>query len=230
MWAYLAILAMAYVTYKTKALDIKGIIAALLLGVIIVTLGGIIPFIALLAFLVMGTLATKFRYREKRKMGLIDESIRSVGNVLGNGLAPLLFVIVEFIIKQDFGWAGVLSSIAVANADTLASEIGKVFGKNPRIITNLKPAKPGEEGAVSFAGEFAALLGAFVISLFGLSLTEYGIQMIVSVTLAGLIGANIDSLIGATFEKNGYFGNNMTNFIATLLGGLLGMALFLLLV
>lgn len=41
MWAYLAILAMAYVTYKTKALDIKGIIAALLLGVIIVTLGGI---------------------------------------------------------------------------------------------------------------------------------------------------------------------------------------------
>ncbi|AFK21818.1 hypothetical protein Py04_0216 [Pyrococcus sp. ST04] len=201
----------------------------MVLGYVILSLGSWQTFFALLTFLIMGTIATKFKKHEKERIKSFDES-RGLGNVLGNGLAPVLFLILEFMIKKDFGWAAVFSAIATANADTLASEIGKPLGKNPRLITNFKKAKPGEEGAITLIGEIAALIGAFVIGAIGaLTLTNEQAKLITSVTLAGLIGANIDSLVGATLEKRGIVDNNGTNFIATFLGGIIGIILFILL-
>ncbi|ASJ15813.1 hypothetical protein A3L04_01355 [Thermococcus chitonophagus] len=215
-------------SYKSGALDFKGAIGAMFLGYLILSLGSWVTFFALLTFLIMGTLATRFKAREKLELGNLDTH-RSLGNVLGNGLAPLLFLIIEVIIKNDYGWAAVFSSIATANADTLASEIGKPLGKNPRLITNFRKAKPGEEGAVTLVGELAALLGALVIGLIGtFSISDYKLKMLLSVTIAGFIGANIDSLIGATLERRGLVDNNGTNFIATLIGGVLGAVMFLL--
>ncbi|AMM53055.1 DUF92 domain-containing protein [Pyrococcus kukulkanii] len=225
----LILITLAIISYKTKALDLWGTFTAFILGYFILSLGGWLPFLALFLFLISGTLATKFKIKEKKKLGLVDEKYRSIGNVLGNGLAPLLFLIVEVIIKNDYGWAAVFASIATANADTLASEIGKPLGKNPRLITNFRKAKPGEEGAVTLVGELAALLGALVIGVIGtFAVSEYKFKMLLSVTIAGFIGANVDSLIGATLERKRLVDNNGTNFIATLIGGILGAIIFLL--
>ncbi|AEH25376.1 DUF92 domain-containing protein [Pyrococcus yayanosii] len=222
--------ALGYISYRMGALNLWGSLTAVLLGYAVLTLGGFLVFGAMLAFLVMGTAATRFRAREKMARGLLDEvQGRGMGNVLGNGLGPVLFLLLEHATSADYGWAAVFSAIATANADTLASEIGKVFGRKPRLITNLRPARPGEEGAISPEGELAALLGALSIGLFALPLTSHDASMLVAVTLGGFAGANVDSLIGAALEKKGYIGNNGTNFLATLAGGLVGMATFLLL-
>jgi len=215
--------------YKTKALDGKGVAAAALVGITTIILGGILPFLALLAFVLLGVFATKYRFAEKVKMGIAQEGkgIRSWQNVLGNGLAAVIFLLIEYHTKQDVFWAATFSSIATANADTLASELGKVFGKVPRMITNLKPAKVGENGAVSWQGEIIALIGAFIISVFAVFLTTQKVEMLLAVTLGGFIGCNIDSLIGATLENRGIVNNHHTNFLATLLGGIIGGAIFL---
>ena len=47
--------------------------------------------------------------------------------------------------------------------------------------------------------------------------------------IAGFIGTNIDSLIGAVFENRKVFGNAGTNLLATLFGGLAAAGIFLLL-
>jgi uncharacterized membrane protein len=52
--------------------------------------------------------------------------------------------------------------------------------------------------------------------------------MLLFVILAGFAGSNVDSLVGALFENRGIIGNAGTNLIATLTGGLLAAALFLL--
>ena len=137
--------------YKLKALDGKGIIAAALVGVITIMFGGILPFLALLTFVLLGVFATKYRLAEKIERGIAQEGkgIRSWQNVLGNGLAAVMFLLIEYYTKQDVFWAATFSSIATANADTLASELGKIFGKAPKMITNLKPANVGENGAIS---------------------------------------------------------------------------------
>ncbi|MCG7854536.1 MAG: TIGR00297 family protein, partial [Methanoregulaceae archaeon] len=46
-------------------------------------------------------------------------------------------------------------------------------------------------------------------------------------TIAGFVGTNIDSLIGAAIENRGVFGNAGTNFVATTGGGLCALLLVL---
>ncbi|ACS90320.1 MULTISPECIES: TIGR00297 family protein [Thermococcus] len=217
--------------YKFRALDGKGTLAAAFLGVFTLELGGIYPFLALLTFVIFGILATKYKFSEKIKKGIAQEGkgIRSWRNVFGNGLAALIFLIVEYYTKQDIFWAATFSAIATANADTLASELGKIWGKHPRIITTLEPALPGDEGAVSLQGEVAALIGGFAIALFALFLTQNKTEIFVAVTLGGFLGCNIDSVIGATLERKGLVNNHHTNFLATLLGGIAGALIFFLL-
>ncbi|WP_099210517.1 DUF92 domain-containing protein [Thermococcus henrietii] len=215
-------------SYKVGALDGKGAFSAALLGLAVIELGGIYPFLALLAFVVLGVLATKYRYDEKRKKGVAQSNggIRSWGNVIGNGLAVVLFLVLEKLSMMDTFWAATFSAIATVNGDTLASELGKVFGRKPRLITNFRPAKPGTNGAISLPGELFALLGCLVIALFALPLTAHKTQMLLAVVLGGFVGVNLDSLIGATLENRGITDNNSTNFLAALMGGLIGAGIF----
>ncbi|WP_457741723.1 DUF92 domain-containing protein [Thermococcus sp.] len=215
-------------SYIFRALDLKGSVSAVILGVLVMELGGIYPFLALLTFVIMGVLATKYRFRDKVKKGLAqaNNGVRSWENVIGNGLATLLFLLWEHHTHMDAFWAATFASIATVNGDTLASELGKVFGKRPRMITNLQPAKPGTNGAVSIEGEVFALLGCLVIALFALPLTTHKAQMLLAVLLGGFIGVNLDSFIGATLENKGLTNNNSTNFLASLFGGLIGAGIF----
>ncbi|ASJ01257.1 DUF92 domain-containing protein [Thermococcus gorgonarius] len=220
------------IAYTTRALDKSGVLASIILGILTLYLGGVLPFLALLVFLVAGVLATKYRFEEKVMRGFSSpkEKTRSLGNVLGNGLAVVIFLIIESITKQDTFWAATFSAIATVNGDTLASELGKIFGKRPILITNLKPVKPGTNGGVSLAGEAFALLGSLMIIPFALPLTSYKVPMAIAIALGGFIGVNLDSLIGATLENRGLTDNNSTNFIASLLGGLAGAVIFRLLI
>ncbi len=59
-------------------------------------------------------------------------------------------------------------------------------------------------------------------------LTKAKVTMLLAVTIGGFIGVNLDSLIGATLEKEGGItDNNSTNFLASLFGGgFIGAGLF----
>ena len=49
-------------------------------------------------------------------------------------------------------------------SDTLSSEIGGLFDR-PRLITSFEPVDPGTDGAVSWQGELAGVVGAGRIGL-----------------------------------------------------------------
>lgn len=51
--------------------------------------------------------------------------------------------------------------------------------------------------------------------------------MMVICTLAGFVGTNIDSLVGATLENRGFLGNAGTNLLATIGGGVCAVVVFL---
>ncbi|WP_048148651.1 DUF92 domain-containing protein [Palaeococcus ferrophilus] len=221
--------AAAILVYKKGALDLKGVVAAFFVGVITLELGGWIPFLALFVFLLTGTLATKFKYHEKarRKIAEGKRGVRSWGNVLGNGLVAALLIVLEYVTKKDVVWAATFASIATANADTLASELGKVYGRNPRLITNLhRRVEPGTNGGVTLQGELFALIGAAIIALISIPLFENRAGAFLSVLIGGVLGCNADSVIGATLEERGWFNNDMTNFSATAVGALMGALAF----
>jgi uncharacterized protein (TIGR00297 family) len=78
---------------------------------------------------------------------------------------------------------------------------------------------------VTVLGETVAVAGAFIISVIAFLLGVIPLPVVAAGTLAGFIGTNIDSVVGAVLENKGVFGNAGTNLVATAGGGIFGLLL-----
>jgi uncharacterized protein (TIGR00297 family) len=113
------------------------------------------------------------------------------------------------------GFALGLAALAEAAADTLSSEIGQVLGGRPRMITTLRYADPGTDGAVSPAGTLAGVASAGLVAVAGSVAMHGGPAMVWISWSGGVFGLFFDSLLGATFERRGWLNNDMVNFLST---------------
>jgi uncharacterized protein (TIGR00297 family) len=123
---------------------------------------------------------------------------------------------------------GYVASLATKLADTFASEIGKAYGKTTFMITTLKRAEPGTEGAVSLEGTAAAAFGGLLLPLYGWAVNLIDLPGVAAATFAAFIATNIESLIGATMqEKEGldWVTNEVVNFFNTLIGAAIAMGI-----
>jgi len=217
-------------------LDGPGIATAIILGTIVGVLGHWTWLLILLGFLAAGSAATKWRWEEKSEKGFAEseDGHREWSNVIANGGVPGIIAIFAFFNES---WDTLLpvfgSAIAVAAADTFASEFGCVDPR-VRMITTMKKCQPGLNGGWSPNGQIAALVGALMISLLTWSLgwilqggaTEGGFTFIAVVTLIGWIGCQIDSLLGATLENRGLIGKGQVNALSIALGSIIAWQWF----
>jgi uncharacterized protein (TIGR00297 family) len=120
-----------------------------------------------------------------------------------------------------------MGSVASAAADTAASEIG-VTGKTPYLITTLRPVPRGTNGGVTLRGEAAAIIASVLVAAAAWAMGVADPWMVVVTIVAGFVGTNVDSLVGATLENSGRIGNSGTNLTATFFGGVAGMGLYML--
>jgi uncharacterized protein (TIGR00297 family) len=215
--------------------SIPGMLTGVFLSLLAVVLGGYGWFVVLLAFFGVGGLSTKYRYEEKVERGVAEpnEGARGTGNVLGNSLAALIALLLfaahaRIPLPGEVFLLAFTGSVATALADTLSSEIGGLYD-NPRMITTFAPVEPGTDGAVTWQGEVAGLLGAGLIGGLSLVLLDISLAGVGLVVLAGLAGMTADSLAGATLEGD-MIGNQAVNFIATSVGAITGGVLGIILV
>ena len=112
-------------------------------------------------------------------------------------------------------FAVALAALAEAAADTVSSEVGQVFGGRPRMITTLRRAEPGADGAITLVGTLAGIVAAAIVAAAGTLALDGGRAMF-SVTCAGAVfGLLFDSLLGATLERRGWLNNDAVNFLST---------------
>jgi uncharacterized protein (TIGR00297 family) len=209
--------------------SVAGMLTGVLLGLLTVVLGGYRWFVVLIAFFGLGGLASKYRYAEKRTRGVAEPEggARGSGNVLGNA-APAIAAVVLFAAGDRLALSPELfryafaGSLATAMADTLSSEVGGLYD-SPRLVTTFETVEPGTDGAVTWQGELAGLLGAAVVGGLTVGLFETGPAGGAVVVLAGFVGMTADSLLGAAVE-GGTVGNQAVNFLATATGAAAGGA------
>ena len=116
-------------------------------------------------------------------------------------------------------------AFATAAADTASSEIGQLIGRRTFLITTLKPVPRGTEGAVSLEGTLAGVAASLVVAALGAAVGLYPWLGVVSVAVAAFAGTTLESLAGATLERRGWLDNEAINFLNTLVGALVAMAL-----
>lgn len=212
-----------YYTYKKKKVDKSAIIATLIVGFLSFFAGGVKWIIPLLIFFILGISVSHYNKRLKKKLG-VEQKIRTWKNVFANGGTAVIFALFQlcFPAKNPIFFIGLIGAMATAMADTVSTELGQIYGKNPRLITTMKKVPIGTAGAVSVSGFFFGLLGAVVISSL-LIFWQYSILAFLICVFAGFFGSVIDSFLGATLEKQGHINTHEINFLTTLFAGILAV-------
>jgi uncharacterized protein (TIGR00297 family) len=187
---------------------------------------GLIP---VLAVLVLTSISTRLGRRRKEQLGTAEHRTgRRSSQVVANlGAATLLAFGIVQDWQRDQAWlhlSGFISSavfvaslaaLCEAAADTVSSELGQLLNSRPRMITTLRVAEPGTDGAISLGGTLAGVVAAGVIAFAG-AYALRGDWIVFLLSFAGgVFGLFFDSVLGATLERRGWLGNDAVNFLST---------------
>lgn len=186
--------------------------------------------LAVVAYLALGSLVTRLGFRAKQARGLAEArgGRRGPENVWGSAATGALLAMVTALAPAP--WQAPLlfafvASFAAKLGDTCGSEIGKRWGRHAWLITSLRPVPPGTEGAISLEGTAASLGGSAVMALVGAALGLLGgWPALLVVTLVGLVATLLESVIGATLQARlPALSNELVNAIQTAIAGLLAL-------
>ncbi len=216
---------------RTPLLTRRGWVHAAALGTILWGCLGWSGWLAVVAYLSLGTLVTKIGFQNKQIRGLAEArgGQRGPENVWGSAAvgAFLALLIGAGVEPRELLMVGFAASFAAKLADTFGSEIGKRFGRTTVLITSLRPVPPGTEGAISLEGTLASAVGSIVMTLVMLAL-----QLLPSWPLAGqvmvvgLLATLAESLLGALVQDRvAWLSNELVNAFQTLLAAFLAMLL-----
>lgn len=179
--------------------------AAAIVGGIPLAVGGLEAALVVIFFVAVGTAASRLNPRSRDRAG------RTAFQVLANGLPAAIGLALG-------SPAFFLGAYAAALADTLATEVGS------RSRWAWHPLRgrveSGTNAAVSGLGSLALVLGAFWLApwAFALGLPAG------PVVLGGIAGAAWDTVLGLLEDRYRWWSNDLTNLLASSLGGCVAWA------
>jgi len=222
---------------KAKAVDLSGLLAGLVVGLSIWFFTSWTWFVIIMTFHIAAAAFTKYKYNRKRLLEAAQEKggARAWTNVFANGGVATFLAAMEGLLLMafplgnfDIFLAGFIGTVATATADTLATEIGLLYPREPRLITNpLKKVPPGTSGGITPLGELAILMSGLIIGGIAAMFYQFNVinvagglngilvkvleylgieapvwvKLVAISVLAGFIGSTTDSLIGATLQS-----------------------------
>ena len=151
-------------------------------------------------------------------LGIAEErgGRRGAGNAFANcGVAAIAAVCAVTSPYASASMIALTAALTAGGSDTVASEIGKTWGRSTFLVTTFSRVKPGTPGAISLEGTAAGIVAAFALAALAAALALTPAGAIVAVVVAATAGALVESVLGATLEPAGILNNDMLNFINT---------------
>ncbi len=216
-------LVLSLISYKLKLLTKDGTIATFAVGSTVGIFSSPAWFILLIIFTTSGLVATKVNFKMKMKDGLQEgkHGERTYRNVLGVGIPPCTIAVLAWLLNGQYDFEmgiAFISTMTVAAADTISSEIG-VKDKRVWLITTFKRVEAGVNGGISVLGTVSSFAVSIIVGIIGWLLIFQTIDVYVIIPIiAGMVGNFMDSIFGATLEDSGYISKYTNNCSTALIG------------
>jgi uncharacterized protein (TIGR00297 family) len=233
--------AFAFSAFLLQRLTLDGMFATITAGTFVLGFGGWLITLVVLFFFISSTLMTQKENPFQEEEEQAYSGRRDGLQVWANGFWLMCCLVLAAIFGKDIFLVGALAAVAVATADTWATEQGSKSSESTYLITNFTTVPPGTDGGVSFRGTSAAIAGSLSIAAAALYVFSLQLPIFLIIFVAGFFGCLFDSYFGAIFQRdnrsvtmpiwNNSFAvnNNMVNAVSTGSGALLAIIIKLLL-
>src|SRR5450759_2430751 len=148
----------AWAGHRARTVSVSGATAGALIGVTIFVSLGWQGWMLLLITFVAASIASRLGLERKVLLGIAEErgGRRGAGNAIANtGSAAIAAAIALVGNSGDAARLAFAAALTAGASDTIASEIGKAWGRRTWSVTSLKHVPPGTSGAMSLEGTVA---------------------------------------------------------------------------
>ena len=216
--ALLVNLAVAGLGYAARTVSISGAVCGAAIGILIFVFGGWQAWMLLLAAFAFASLTSRMGLRRKTLLGIAEARAgrRGAGNAIANtGIAAAAAVLSALTYAHEAALVAFAAALTAGASDTVASEIGKAWGKTTWLIAPLRRVAPGTSGAISLEGTAAGLIGACALAGIAVALGIVPRTALFPIVAAATVASFVESGLGATLEGPGILNNDSLNFINT---------------
>lgn len=210
--ALILALGVSLLATRARALTRSGAIASTLVGTLVVAGSGWWCGFVLVLYFVSASWLARVSPAASTSVRQLRGNQRDYIQVLANGGCPALLSFLAAVTGSAIWISATLVSIAVAAADTWATELGRIGVATPRSILNGNLVPAGTSGAISLPGTTASIAASLLIA--GSATIGYRLGWIESfsstllsaslIAIGGILGSFLDSLLGATIQGTFY--------------------------
>ena len=220
--------ATAALGYLAKSVSVSGAIGGAAVGTIIYVGGGAGAWVLLFVTFVAASITSRMGLKRKVVLGIAEErgGRRGAGNAIANcGVAAIAAIVALTTPYTSQALVALVAALTAGGSDTVASEIGKAWGRSTFLVTTLSRVRPGTPGAMSLEGTAAGILAALALAAVGVAFDLVPGSATLAIVVAATAGALIESALGATLEGPGILNNDMLNFINTAVAAAVALAI-----
>jgi uncharacterized protein (TIGR00297 family) len=210
-----------------KTVTASGALTGLVIGVVVVLGGGWGAWGLLLATFIVASLCTRVGAARKTAAGIAEErgGRRGPGNAIANtGLAAWACAVAIGMPDPALALMASVAALATAGSDTVASEIGKAYGRSTWMVTSLRRVPPGTTGAASIEGTLAGTVSAAGLAALGAWWGLVPWTAVPVITAAATLASLIEGALGSTLEARGILNNDTLNFVNSAIGATITVA------
>lgn len=211
-------LVVAWLGYRARTVTGAGAVTGAIIGTAIAVTAGWAGWALLLATFLTASLSSRLGLRRKTQLGIAEErgGRRGPGNAIANtGVATVAAMLSVVTLPREMALLAFVTALAAGGSDTIASEVGKAWGRRTWLVTTFRRVAPGTSGAMSLEGTIAGVVGAGALGFLAFSMGLVPLNALVAVLVGATVGSLAESLLGATLEAPGILNNDTLNFLNT---------------
>ena len=220
--------ATAVLGYLAKSVSVSGAIGGAAVGTIIYVGGGGGAWALLFVTFLAASITSRMGLKRKVVLGIAEErgGRRGAGNAIANcGVAAVAAIVAMTTPYRSQALIALVAALTAGGSDTVASEIGKAWGRSTFLVTTRGRVRPGTPGAMSLEGTAAGIVAALALAAVGVGFDLVPASSTLAIVVGATAGALVESALGATLEGPGILNNDMLNFINTAVAAAVALAL-----